>query len=205
VIVLHHVLADGLTGVAIARSLLDHSPDAYAGQPGPRVVPPLPDRRALIADNLRSRAASLWPTVRRIPRLPAWLRAAWRPLQDAAGDFRTRGSRHVRVPRRRVDLDPLEGPAQLPPQGLEPFTRATLVAAEAQPQHAQPVPGTRRHPREIRGVQADCDADAAIASAMAGDFGPWPSAAALDTSGPREDSLAAALAVLDPNSAEGEV
>jgi hypothetical protein len=52
--------------------------------------------------------------------------------------------------------------------------------------------------RARAGTGDPSDANAAVAAAMAADFTPWPAAVQLDTSGSRADSLAAALAAVQP-------
>lgn len=51
-LVVHHVLVDGLAGVRLLTSLLD-APDAVRVDPPPRAPGPLPSRRELVGDNLR--------------------------------------------------------------------------------------------------------------------------------------------------------
>jgi WS/DGAT/MGAT family acyltransferase len=76
-IVLHHAVADGLTGVALAASLMDAVPEGgLPDRPAPRPGPAAP-----------SAAAPSTAPPRRS--LPARLRQHWRQLVDAAADFRT--------------------------------------------------------------------------------------------------------------------
>lgn len=74
VLVLHHVVADGLRGVALATSLLDSTPtdDASHGAWRPR---PAPSGMDLVRDNLRRR----WDVVRRFR--PSRLRRSARTLR----------------------------------------------------------------------------------------------------------------------------
>lgn len=85
--VLHHVLADGLTGVAIAARLLDDSPDAVA-VPGPVTVGPPPAHRTLVREARRARLRALARAVRGVPGLPAAVRRTVRRVRDATGDVR---------------------------------------------------------------------------------------------------------------------
>ena len=92
IVVVHHVAADGLTGVALAGSLLDRTPDAAAlGRAGPGGTSAAV-ARDLIRDRLRGLAAALRRArpfsgagVRR-------LRALARQFRDASADLRTRTS-----------------------------------------------------------------------------------------------------------------
>jgi WS/DGAT/MGAT family acyltransferase len=98
-IVLHHVLADGLTGVAIAGRLLDTSPDEPAGDtPGSTPIP-APTRRALVADARRARRRAAAAALRAVPRIPATLLRTARQVRDAAGDLRETAPR-TSLPRR---------------------------------------------------------------------------------------------------------
>jgi diacylglycerol O-acyltransferase / wax synthase len=90
IVVVHHVLADGLTGVMLVSSLLDTGPDAPAMQLGLRAVASLPDRRSLVVDNLRTRATALTRVVGRLPGAPARIRHGRRQFRDASVDFRAR-------------------------------------------------------------------------------------------------------------------
>ena len=116
IVVVHHVAADGLTGVALAGSLLDRTPDAAPpGTPVPQ-APRLPSHADLIRDHLRGLVAAL-----RGARPPSGagirrLRTVVRQLRDASADLRTRPSetslpRQVGSTRRlavvRVPLDEL--------------------------------------------------------------------------------------------------
>ena len=88
-VVVHHAVADGLTGVAITTALFDPDPaaarpaDPLAGQ----VCPP-PGGLALVTDHLDSLRASLTAAARRLPRLPAAVRRGARQLRDVAPDVR---------------------------------------------------------------------------------------------------------------------
>ena len=57
-IVVHHILADGLAGMRIAGSLLDSSPDAMPGRGSSPAVLPLPSHRELVMDRLAGARAS---------------------------------------------------------------------------------------------------------------------------------------------------
>lgn len=59
IIVVHHILADGITGVALAGSLLDPAPDAILAPTAPRPTPLLPTHRDIYRDRLRGLAAGL--------------------------------------------------------------------------------------------------------------------------------------------------
>jgi WS/DGAT/MGAT family acyltransferase len=73
VLVAHHVVVDGLRGVALLAGLLDAEP-APALQPPPSWQPrPAPTAAELTADNLRRRARGVAAAVRRLPDLPARL------------------------------------------------------------------------------------------------------------------------------------
>ena len=52
IVVVHHVAADGLTGVALAGSLLDATPDAPTPETPVPPAPPLPSHVELIRDRL---------------------------------------------------------------------------------------------------------------------------------------------------------
>src|SRR4051812_23737312 len=91
-IVVHHAVADGLTGVALAGALLDSSPDN--GAAGPPVPHPGVLPRPPVAAGTAARR-----------NLPGRLRRRWRRLADAAADLRTRApvtslSRPIGVGRR---------------------------------------------------------------------------------------------------------
>jgi diacylglycerol O-acyltransferase / wax synthase len=77
-IVVHHVVAGGLAGVALAAALLDTDP----GEP--------PEQPVEAADAARSPASTV--ATAGVPRrgLPERVRHRWRQLADAAADFRTR-------------------------------------------------------------------------------------------------------------------
>jgi diacylglycerol O-acyltransferase / wax synthase len=87
-IVLHHVLADGLTGVAIIGRLLDTSPDATADAAPASTPHPALTHRALVTDARRARRRAVAATLRGVLRVPATLRRAARQVRDAAGDVR---------------------------------------------------------------------------------------------------------------------
>ena len=54
---MHHAIADGIAGVATLGTFLDATPSAPAGPARPWTPAPVPPARALVADNLRRRAA----------------------------------------------------------------------------------------------------------------------------------------------------
>jgi WS/DGAT/MGAT family acyltransferase len=70
VLVFHHVLADGMGGLAVLAALADGMPPMTAEQSGP-----VPSRQALVADALRQRWHGL-------PRTAATARQAWRGLGE---------------------------------------------------------------------------------------------------------------------------
>ena len=59
IIVVHHILADGITGVALAGSLLDPAPDTILAAASPRPTRSLPTHRDIYRDRLRGLAAGL--------------------------------------------------------------------------------------------------------------------------------------------------
>ena len=59
IIVVHHVVADGITGVALAGSLLDPAPDTAPAPAAPRPTPSLPTHRDIYRDRLRGLAVAL--------------------------------------------------------------------------------------------------------------------------------------------------
>lgn len=58
-VVVHHVVADGLRGVAMIAGLLDVDPTASGAPPAPWRPTPPPTAAALITDNLQTRAAAV--------------------------------------------------------------------------------------------------------------------------------------------------
>jgi diacylglycerol O-acyltransferase len=86
VIVVHHVLADGLTGVALAGALLDQQRDAH-----PDDAPTGADRpvRQAVQDGGRPAGTTPRRAVHRLRAARDWLRDTWRRTADAAADFRT--------------------------------------------------------------------------------------------------------------------
>jgi hypothetical protein len=92
-IVVHHVLADGRAGVALAGSLLDFSSDGAAPAPPAVVAPPLPSHRELVHDRRREMRAALWrlqlPAAGSVARLPRGLR----DLREGMADLRAPVSR----------------------------------------------------------------------------------------------------------------
>lgn len=99
IIVVHHIAADGMTGVALAGSLLDLSPEAVAVAVPPPTAGPLPSHRDLLRDRRDRIVAAL-----RRARLPSAaglrrLRGLARQLRDASSDLRTRTS-ETSLPRR---------------------------------------------------------------------------------------------------------
>jgi diacylglycerol O-acyltransferase len=92
IVVVHHVAADGLTGVALAGSLLDGTRDAAPSDTPLPAAPPLPSHADLVRDRLLGLAAAL----RRARPLSGAgfrrLRALVRQFRDASDDLRTRTS-----------------------------------------------------------------------------------------------------------------
>jgi hypothetical protein len=77
-------------------------------------------------------------------------------IHQLDGQHRMRPGRDlVGVAGRGVDLDPLEGGAQLAAQRLEPLSRAAPIRREPQPEHAQHTAGALLDRRQVGGVQAD--------------------------------------------------
>jgi WS/DGAT/MGAT family acyltransferase len=91
-IVVHHIAADGMTGVVLAGSLLDPSPD----HPPASVVlppgPPLPSHRDLLADRLQRVRIALRHAGRPGAGTLHRLRSLARQAHDASSDLRTRTS-----------------------------------------------------------------------------------------------------------------
>ncbi len=92
IVVVHHVAADGLTGVTLAGSLLDRAPDAATPDTPVVAASPLPSHADLIRDRLAGLAAALRSArpfsgdgFRR-------LRVLVRQFRDASADLRTRTS-----------------------------------------------------------------------------------------------------------------
>jgi WS/DGAT/MGAT family acyltransferase len=99
IVVVHHIAADGIAGVALAGSLLDGSPDGRpAADPLP-IAPPLPSHRDLLRDRRDRAVAALRrarpPDAATIGRL----RGLARQISDASSDLRTRTS-ETSLPRR---------------------------------------------------------------------------------------------------------
>jgi WS/DGAT/MGAT family acyltransferase len=92
IVVVHHVAADGLAGVALAGSLLDGTSDAALTDTPVPAAPPLPSHADLIRDRLRGLAAALRSArplsgagFRRLRTL------VWQ-FRDASAELRTRTS-----------------------------------------------------------------------------------------------------------------
>jgi diacylglycerol O-acyltransferase len=92
VIVAHHVAADGLTGVALAESLLDVRPDADPAPPPVRSVPPLPSHRELLDDHLHELVAAVLRARPRSGNGLRGLRDLIRQLRAAFAELSTRTS-----------------------------------------------------------------------------------------------------------------
>jgi WS/DGAT/MGAT family acyltransferase len=108
-VVMHHALADGLTGVAIAAALLDPEPDTEPTDPLAGPLPAVPTGWDLVTDNLRARRSGLSAALRRAAGVPRTLRrwgtgagagrTSLRQLRDAASDVRATAPR-TSLPRR---------------------------------------------------------------------------------------------------------
>jgi len=86
-LVVHHALADGLAGVAIAAALLDDAPDPDpADSVDPVPSTPLPTYRDLVLDRLRTLQAAFAAASRATPHLPRNLQRMLRQARDAAAD-----------------------------------------------------------------------------------------------------------------------
>ena len=92
IVVVHHIAADGLTGVALAGSLLDATPDAPTPDTPVPPAPALPSHVELIRDRLGRLATA----VRRARPLSGKgfgrLRVLVRQFRDASAELRTRTS-----------------------------------------------------------------------------------------------------------------
>jgi WS/DGAT/MGAT family acyltransferase len=92
IIVVHHIAADGMAGVALAGSLLDPSAGAAPQSAPLPTAPPLPSHRALLRDRLDQAVAAFRrarpPGVATLHRL----RDLAGQIRDASSDLRTRTS-----------------------------------------------------------------------------------------------------------------
>jgi len=82
---LHHVIADGIAGVASLGMFLDAAPDAIAAAPRPWIPAPWPPAFDLLVDNLRGQAEELGRTLTKIRHPAATLRharAAWPAMRE---------------------------------------------------------------------------------------------------------------------------
>jgi diacylglycerol O-acyltransferase / wax synthase len=68
-LVVHHVMADGLRGIAMITGLLDRARDEPA-EPDPWYPAAAPTGAELAADNVRRRAHAAASLARHVPRLP---------------------------------------------------------------------------------------------------------------------------------------
>ena len=73
---LHHVVADGIAGLAELSTLLDTAPSATPAPPQPWVPAPWPSARVLLQDNFQRQIAKLSGALRRIAHPVAILRRA---------------------------------------------------------------------------------------------------------------------------------
>ena len=92
IITVHHVAADGLTGVLLAGSLLDMSSDVRPDSAPARSVPPLPSHRELQRDHLRQLAAGLRRTRPFSGAGPRHLRELVRQIRAASRELSTKTS-----------------------------------------------------------------------------------------------------------------
>lgn len=108
-IIVSHVLADGLAGVALAGSLFDPDPERVVARPPLAAAPPLPSHRELLLDRLRALRRSAFPRGHRSVRRPG-LRQLRRATAGFAGpEPATSLPRHVGPHRRlAVTTRPLE-------------------------------------------------------------------------------------------------
>ena len=90
IIVVHHMVADGMAGVAMIGSLLDSSTDAVVAPPPAIAVPPLPSKRQLVRERVHEAGAALRrahsPTAGSLGRL----RRGVSRFQDVMADLRAR-------------------------------------------------------------------------------------------------------------------
>lgn len=89
---LHHVLADGLAGVATLGAFLDPSPDVPSPPLEPWSPQLMPDRRALLRDNARRRAEATSGGIRNLRHPGMLLRRGvgrWKALREVLIDDRT--------------------------------------------------------------------------------------------------------------------
>ena len=112
---LHHVIADGVAGVALIGDLLDVTGGAAAGKTASWTPRPVPSTRALLADNLRRRGAAVTAAVARIAhpmRTVRAIRRGWPAMREVlAGDRAPRtslnrpfaGERRLALVRARLD------------------------------------------------------------------------------------------------------
>lgn len=112
IIVVHHVLADGITGVALAGSLLDPEPDVTVAPTDPHPTPSLPTHLDIYRDRLQGLAAAV-----------ARMRAGSRPHQSAGFGLRAIRSR---VQETRALLATRTSATSLP-RRVGPTRRLTVV------------------------------------------------------------------------------
>jgi WS/DGAT/MGAT family acyltransferase len=112
---MHHVVADGVAGVALFGTLLDHTPDANPAAAPPWTPRPIPPRRTLLIDNVRRHATTLSAAAARLAhpiRTAHRVRATWSVLRDMVAEHAPRTSlnrpigpdRHLALGRGRLDL-----------------------------------------------------------------------------------------------------
>jgi diacylglycerol O-acyltransferase len=112
---MHHVIADGIAGVATLGNFLDASRGAAVARPGSWVPAPPPSARELLVDNLRRNAAGLGRAMPRLARRgTTWQQvgAAWsavrellaeKPGTETSLDRRVGPDRTMAVVRTRLD------------------------------------------------------------------------------------------------------
>jgi WS/DGAT/MGAT family acyltransferase len=108
VVVLSHVLADGLGGMALLAAVVDGAP-----APPPVTARPRPTYRVLASDALRMRGRALrrWPVLLRELRAAAGAAGGARPPRAAACSLVAPTGRHRRAVAVRVELAPLRAAA----------------------------------------------------------------------------------------------
>jgi diacylglycerol O-acyltransferase len=112
---LHHVLADGVAGVALVGTLLDLTPEPAAAEPTAWTPRPAPSTRDLIIDNLRRHASALAAATQRLAhpvRTARAIRTGWPAMREVLAGERAprtslnqphRGERTITLVRGRLD------------------------------------------------------------------------------------------------------
>jgi diacylglycerol O-acyltransferase / wax synthase len=102
---MHHAIADGIAGVAALGTFLDPAAGAPAGPARPWTPAPMPSARALLADNLRRRAAGLGGAFSALARPVTTARQARAAFPAMRGLFSA-------LPAPRTSLDQQVGPGR---------------------------------------------------------------------------------------------